>query len=88
MSARPRQGGGVLSVGEAAARLGVAARTVQRWEAAGLIEATRTPAGHRRYKAEDVEALLTTLPAGERQSAVNPGLTGNRTGGGSPDVSP
>jgi MerR family redox-sensitive transcriptional activator SoxR len=38
-----------LSIGEVAARSGVAASALRFYEAEGLIRAERTPAGHRRY---------------------------------------
>lgn len=49
-----------MSVGEAASALGVHTDTIKRWTREGKIEALRTPAGHRRYRRSDVEALLTT----------------------------
>lgn len=48
-----------LSVGEAAAILGVSTYTLRRWEKRGRISSLRTPTGHRRYGRADVEALLT-----------------------------
>lgn len=47
-----------LSVGEAAARLGVAASTLRTWERRyGLIPSGRSSGGHRRYAAADLQAL-------------------------------
>lgn len=47
-----------LSVGEAAARLGVAASTLRTWERRyGLIASGRSSGGHRRYAAADLQAL-------------------------------
>lgn len=43
----------------AAQRAGVTVRTLHRWEAAGRISAVRTPGGHRRYRAADIDALLS-----------------------------
>jgi len=66
---QPRHAGPAefLTVGEAAALLGVHADTVKRWEKAGRIQvAWRTPTGHRRFRRDDVEALIAT--AGERAS--------------------
>ncbi len=40
----------VLTVGEVAARAGVATSALRFYEAEGLIQSFRTPAGHRRYQ--------------------------------------
>jgi excisionase family DNA binding protein len=48
-----------LSVGEAAALVGVHVDTIKRWEKAGRIASSRPPSGHRRYAKADVEKLLT-----------------------------
>jgi len=47
----------LLRIGEAAELLRVHVETLRRWEAAGHIEAVRTPTGQRRFRREDVEAL-------------------------------
>jgi excisionase family DNA binding protein len=56
----------LLTVSEATARL--AARgmsvhpdTVRRWERKGFITAIRTPSGHRRFRAVDIDAIVTTV---------------------------
>lgn len=46
-----------LTTKEAARRLGVTLRTVQLWVEAGKLHAARTPGGHRRILASDVQAL-------------------------------
>ncbi|MCP3810766.1 MerR family DNA-binding transcriptional regulator [Mycobacteriaceae bacterium Msp059] len=48
---------------EAARLAGVHIRTLARWEANGQLKATRTAAGHRRYRRGDVIALTTAQPA-------------------------
>jgi excisionase family DNA binding protein len=48
----------MLSVGEAARRLGVTPVTVQRWVDAGNVSALRTIGGHRRIPATEVRRLL------------------------------
>lgn len=48
---------------EAARLAGVHIRTLARWEASGYLKATRTAAGHRRYRRGDVIALTESLPA-------------------------
>lgn len=47
-----------LPVGAAAALIGISADTLRRWEKAGRISSVRTPTGHRRFKRDDVLALL------------------------------
>lgn len=43
---------------EAAERIGVSVQTLHRYEAAGRITSVRTPTNHRRYNADDIDALL------------------------------
>lgn len=52
-----------ITVGEAAKRIGVSRDTIKRWEADGRISALRTPTGHRRYLATDVDGLLREVSA-------------------------
>jgi excisionase family DNA binding protein len=52
--------GNWLSVGQAAAIAGVHPDTLKRWEKAGRISSARTPTGHRRFRLEDVQALLVS----------------------------
>lgn len=47
-----------IPIGEVAKLLGVTVGTVRRWNNAGRISAVRTPTGHRRFKRDDVMALL------------------------------
>lgn len=60
MSKHPVIQSDYVSVGEAAAALGVHIDTIKRWTREGKIEARRTAGGHRRYRRADVEALLTS----------------------------
>src|SRR5882672_11400947 len=48
----------LLSVGAVASRAGVTADTVRLWEREGRLRAARTPGGQRRFREEDVDALL------------------------------
>lgn len=50
----------MLSVGEAARRLGVTPVTVQRWVNGGDVTAVRTVGGHRRIPVTEVRRLLAT----------------------------
>jgi len=53
----------LLTTGEAAAVLEVAPQTVARWADAddGSLPCTRTPGGHRRFRATTVQALRARL---------------------------
>ncbi len=49
----------LLSIGEVAELLSAHKNTVRRWEERGILpKATRTEAGARRFKVEDIEAVL------------------------------
>jgi excisionase family DNA binding protein len=48
----------LLTPNEVAALLRVNPKTVTRWAAAGRINSTKTPGGHRRYRRGDIEELL------------------------------
>lgn len=54
-----------LSVGQLAARAGLTVRALHHYDAIGLLRPERTPAGHRRYGAAEVERLqrITSLRA-------------------------
>lgn len=57
-----------MRISQAAKELGVSVDTLRRWEAAGKIEAERTPGGHRRY---DLAKLRHIVP----RQAPSPRLT-------------
>jgi len=47
-----------ITIGEAAAYLGVAPHTLRAWTREGSVPATRTAGGHRRYRRADLDELL------------------------------
>lgn len=51
-------GGQLLEPREVARIFGVDPKTVTRWAQKGWISSIRTPGGHRRYAASEVEALI------------------------------
>jgi excisionase family DNA binding protein len=54
---------GWLTLQEASERLDVHRATLRQWADHGRLRAFRTPGGHRRFSAEDVDALLAALSA-------------------------
>lgn len=48
----------LLTPAEVAALFRVDPKTVNRWVREGKIESLRTPGGHRRFRSEEVKALL------------------------------
>ncbi|HET9781800.1 MAG TPA: MerR family transcriptional regulator [Candidatus Dormibacteraeota bacterium] len=57
----------LYTVGEVATLLGISPHTVRAWERRhGIVKPIRTPAGQRRYRAEDVELLRDVKRAVER----------------------
>jgi excisionase family DNA binding protein len=59
----------LLTPAEVAALFGVGPKTVARWAADGRIGSVRTPGGHRRFRAAEVQALLAqaSLPTDRRR---------------------
>ena len=53
----------LLDISEASQRLGVTITTLRRWEALGKLRPVRTFGNHRRYRVEEIEALIN--PTGE-----------------------
>jgi excisionase family DNA binding protein len=56
----------LLSVNQAARRLGVSPVTVRRWTATGMLRCTRTAGGHRRIDERDLDDLARSLGAGSQ----------------------
>jgi excisionase family DNA binding protein len=61
MPSRHKRGDGddYLSTAEAARIAGVSVRTIDRYVAAERLACMRLPSGHRRYRRDDVERLLS-----------------------------
>ena len=49
--------GELLTIGQAATELNVHGDTLRRWANDGKIFSTRTPTGHRRFRASDIAAI-------------------------------
>ncbi len=49
----------LLSIGQAAKRLGVHPNRLRAWEKQGLLIPVRLPTGHRRYRLEDIQRILS-----------------------------
>ena len=67
--------GSWLSPAQVAARFGVSTDTIRRWGRIGRLREYRTPAGHRRFRAEDVEALaagVTSETPATESAALDP----------------
>ena len=56
----------LLTPAEVAAMFRVDPKTVTRWAKAGKLSSIRTLGGHRRYRAEEIEALLTGSASDKR----------------------
>lgn len=57
---RIHSAGDTLTTAQAAEQLGVATNSVLAWADAGLLQAWRTPGGHRRISAASVRAMIAT----------------------------
>ncbi len=68
----------IYSTKEAAEILKVTPRTIQLWSDSGLLEAGKTPGGHRRIKGESIWNLLASMedstPTGNTSNPVWPNL--------------
>jgi excisionase family DNA binding protein len=58
MTAHPSDGEALLTPAEVAALFRVDPKTVTRWAKAGKLTSIRTLGGHRRYRSDEVHALL------------------------------
>ena len=48
----------LISIEEAAKRLGMSKDTLRNWDSSGKLKSIRTPGNHRRYKTKDISNLL------------------------------
>jgi len=51
----------LIDISEAAHRLGVTLITLRRWDASGKLKPVRTFGNHRRYRIEDIEAIVNSV---------------------------
>ncbi len=51
----------LLTPGEVALMFNVAPKTVTRWASTGRIGSIRPPGGHRRFRASEIDGLLSEL---------------------------
>jgi excisionase family DNA binding protein len=51
----------LMSVGEAAAYLGVSTASLRKWSNGGLVPTYRTPGGQRRYSVEDLDEFIRSM---------------------------
>ena len=65
----------VISTRDAADRLGVSVRTVQLWVESGILEAWKTPGGHRRILLPSVESMLQKRSAPPKTTTGTPEVT-------------
>jgi excisionase family DNA binding protein len=74
MESAAETGRRLLSIGEAAAYLGVSAASLRKWSDQGLIRVYRTPGGQRRYATADLEEFMRSMikPTGTAKSAKTP----------------
>ncbi|MDQ6796917.1 MAG: helix-turn-helix domain-containing protein [Actinomycetota bacterium] len=52
-----------LTPGKAASALHVSAKTIDRWANGGRVPCLITPGGHRRFRPEDIDALIEEMTA-------------------------
>lgn len=64
-----------LSPRQAAERLGTSVDSLRRWEKQGILQSERTPGGQRRYREEDISALLDNRPLRRSPPQARPTLT-------------
>lgn len=65
MNSHSYVGGSPVPIGTAARMLGVTVETIRRWNREGLINATRTPGGQRRFSIEEIERVKSESTGGQ-----------------------
>lgn len=68
MTTRTTDSEQLLTPAEVASLFRVDPKTVTRWAKAGKLTSIRTLGGHRRYREDEVRALLSGIPAQRSQS--------------------
>jgi excisionase family DNA binding protein len=68
----------LLSVGEAAARLGVSPASLRSWSDRGLVASYRTPGRQRRYSHDDLERFIESMrqPVSSDARVPRPAMNG------------
>ena len=64
-----------LSLGQACQVVGVNASTLRQWGDRGLLRSFRTPGGHRRFSAEDLQSLLSRASGASPLGGVGASLS-------------
>jgi len=59
-----------ISIGKAAAELGVTRETLRRWESTGKIASSRTPNGHRRYDLFQLRGMIPKKNPEEKRTVA------------------
>lgn len=67
----------LLSLSEAAERLGVHPTTLRRWADAGSIQVVLTPGGHRRFSSAEVNRRILALSEEDSKVGAGPGTAQN-----------
>ena len=70
----------LMSVGEAAAYLGVSAGSLRKWSNGGLVPTYRTPGNQRRYSVEDLDEFIRSMREPGKGSPSQGEATGRRHG--------
>src|SRR5205807_6854233 len=68
-----------VPIGRACAMLGVNAATLRQWTKTGKLRVYRTPGGHRRFSAAELDALQQTADPAPRQPLVDAVITDLRS---------
>jgi excisionase family DNA binding protein len=63
----------LLSIGEAAAKMGIHVHTLRRWVANGSIRAVRLPSGYRRFEPAEIERKMREMGFTDPQVAGGKG---------------